>query len=109
MTASITCFVTASNNRRFASSDGPTRPSHYFADILDTIADVEKLTAGKTLATYSNDLATKRAVERSIEIISEAARGIPANLTKTGPKSPGSRSAASAMCSAMSTIGLWTA
>ncbi len=62
--------------------------SHYLADILETIGQLEALVARKTLATYRKDFATKRAVERCIEIISEASRHLPSTLTKHHPDIP---------------------
>ena len=48
------------------------------ADMLDAVEDVEVLIKGVTLAAYNKDFKTRLAVERCIEIISEAARSIPA-------------------------------
>lgn len=62
--------------------------SHYLADMLETIAELEKLVAGKTLAAYRKDFATRRAVERCIEIISEATRHLPASATSEHPEIP---------------------
>lgn len=62
--------------------------SHYLADILDTIGDLEALIGNKSLAAYSKDVRTKRATERCVEIISEAARHLPASLTKQHPEIP---------------------
>ena len=45
--------------------------------ILDAIADVEAFTAGKTLDDYLADRMRRHAVERCLEMISEASRHIP--------------------------------
>jgi uncharacterized protein with HEPN domain len=45
--------------------------------MLDGIADAESFVAGMTLQQYRADNKTRRAVERSLEIISEASRRIP--------------------------------
>jgi uncharacterized protein with HEPN domain len=45
--------------------------------ILDAIADIETFTAGKTFDDYLADNMRRHAVERCLEIISEASRYIP--------------------------------
>jgi uncharacterized protein with HEPN domain len=46
-------------------------------DILENIDAVTEMTAGVDLAVYRGDFKLKRAVERCVEIISEATRHIP--------------------------------
>ena len=57
-------------------------------DILDAIADVERFTAGKSFDVYLADTMLRRAVERSVEIVSEASRHIPAALKDRHPSVP---------------------
>jgi len=64
------------------------KPTPAIQDILDAIEGVENVTAGKTLADYESDWLLKHAVERAIEIISEASRRIPADLRETRPEIP---------------------
>jgi uncharacterized protein with HEPN domain len=45
--------------------------------ILDAIADIETFTAGKTFDEYLADSMRRHAVERCLEIISEASRYLP--------------------------------
>ena len=49
-------------------------------DILDAIRDIESFTAGKTFEDYLAEPMRRRAIERSVEIISEASRHIPDDL-----------------------------
>ena len=53
--------------------------------ILDAIARVETLTAGKDLKAYLADWMMRDAVERNLERVSEASRHIPAALTARHP------------------------
>ena len=48
----------------------------YLFDILENIGRCERLIAGKTEADFEDDFATRLAIERAIEIISEASRHI---------------------------------
>jgi uncharacterized protein with HEPN domain len=48
--------------------------------ILEAINGIQAAIAGKTLDDYSGDWLLKHGVERGIEIISEAARRLPADL-----------------------------
>jgi uncharacterized protein with HEPN domain len=45
--------------------------------ILEAVADVETFTAGKTFDDYLRDSMRRRAVERCLEIVSEASRHVP--------------------------------
>ncbi len=60
--------------------------THYIADILEAIAVVDTATYQKTLEDYQNDSILRFAVERAIEVISEASRGIPDELLATRPE-----------------------
>ena len=46
--------------------------------MLEAILDIERFTAGQTFDAYVADRRNRRAVERGIEIISEASRRVPA-------------------------------
>lgn len=47
--------------------------SAHFRDILEAIENIESFTAGMDLSAYRADLKTKSAVERQMQVISEAA------------------------------------
>jgi uncharacterized protein with HEPN domain len=51
-----------------------------FRHILDAIARIETLTAGKTFEDHAADWVTRDAVERNLERVSEASRHIPSEL-----------------------------
>lgn len=53
------------------------RPEHVLRHIVQAIDSIENHAAGKTLADYQGNELLQRAVERWIEIISEASRSIP--------------------------------
>lgn len=57
-------------------------------DILQMLDDVAALTAGLDLPAYTADFKVKRAVERCIEIVSEASRHIPADEKARFPDVP---------------------
>jgi uncharacterized protein with HEPN domain len=48
--------------------------------ILDAIARIETLTAGKAFEDYAADWVTRDAVERNLERVSEASRHIPSEI-----------------------------
>jgi uncharacterized protein with HEPN domain len=54
--------------------------------ILDAIAAIERLTAGKTLADYSGNPDMAAAIERYIERLSEASRHVPDDLKTSQPQ-----------------------
>ncbi len=56
--------------------------------ILDAIADIEGFTAGKAFDDYAADAMLRRAVERCLEIISEASRHIPPEAKARHPDIP---------------------
>lgn len=53
-------------------------------DIIDAIDGIERAVSGKTFADYEAEWLLQRGVERAIEIISEASRRIPPDLTALG-------------------------
>lgn len=57
-------------------------------DIRDAIERIGRYTAGKDLTTYGRDEFLRDAVERCVEIISEASRQIPTELKQKHPKIP---------------------
>jgi uncharacterized protein with HEPN domain len=61
---------------------------HALDDMAEAIAGIEAATTDKTLSSYSADWLTKRAVERGIEIISEASRALPAEVIAVRPEIP---------------------
>jgi uncharacterized protein with HEPN domain len=54
--------------------------------MLEVIAAIERLTAGKTLADYSGNPDMAAAIERYIERISEASRHLPEDLKTSQPQ-----------------------
>jgi uncharacterized protein with HEPN domain len=48
--------------------------------MLEAILDIEQLTAGRSFESYAAARTTRRAVERCIEIVSEASRRLPQGL-----------------------------
>lgn len=59
-----------------------------FAEILDAIDGIEKHTAGKSLADFKQDWLLRLAVQRALEIISEASRHVPDDLLTLAPDIP---------------------
>jgi uncharacterized protein with HEPN domain len=53
--------------------------------MIDAIAGIESTVAGRTFAGYQQSWPIRRAVERGIEIISEASRHIPEDLKERHP------------------------
>lgn len=58
------------------------------AEILEAIEGIETHTAGKTLADFERDWLLRLAVQRALEIISEACRHIPDELLLSVPDIP---------------------
>jgi uncharacterized protein with HEPN domain len=58
------------------------------SDILENIDAVTEMIEGIELGSYRRDLKLRRAVERCVEIISEASRHIPARLKADYPDHP---------------------
>lgn len=61
---------------------------HALHDILEAIDRVDQVTRGKTLADFEQSWQLRWLVQRAIEIISEASRAIPAELTDTRSEIP---------------------
>ena len=66
----------------------PRRVDHVLHDILEAIERVEEITHGKTLREFAASWQLRWIVQRAIEIISEASRAIPDELTSTQPDIP---------------------
>ena len=62
------------------------RPSLY--DVLTAIDGIEGAIAGKTFEEFKDDWVLRHAIQRGVEIISEACRRIPEALQKTQPDIP---------------------
>jgi uncharacterized protein with HEPN domain len=60
----------------------------YIQDILDSIRDIESFIKGMTFEEFERDRKTINAVVRSIEVIGEAAKKIPAIITARHPAVP---------------------
>lgn len=58
------------------------------AEILEAIVGIEIHTAGKTLTDFQGDWLLRLAIQRALEIISEASRHIPDELLARGPDMP---------------------
>lgn len=58
------------------------------AEMLEAIEGIETHTAGKTLSDFERDWLLKLAVQRALEIVSEAARHIPDELLAVAPDVP---------------------
>lgn len=61
---------------------------HALGDMLAAIEGIETAVAGKTLVDYENDWLLKHAVQRAIEIISEASRALPEDVRNLRPEIP---------------------
>ena len=66
----------------------PRHPRQRLEDIRDAIAATETFTAGRSYADYRLDRMLQLALERNIEIISEASRHIPEDLRSQHPNIP---------------------
>jgi len=64
---------------------------HVIHDILQAIDRVESITRDKTLPDFEKDWQLSWLVQRAIEIISEASRGIPDDLARRHPEIPWSK------------------
>jgi uncharacterized protein with HEPN domain len=58
----------------------PRDPQLVLEQMLEAILDIEQMTASRSFETYAADRPMRRAVERCIEIVSEASRRLPQNL-----------------------------
>jgi uncharacterized protein with HEPN domain len=63
-------------------------PRIVLEQILEAILDIEKITAGRSFEVYAADRPMRRAVERCIEIVSEASRRLPPDLKDRHPAIP---------------------
>jgi len=61
---------------------------HALHDMLEAIDRVEQITLGKTFTDFEKSWEMRWLVQRAIEIISEASRAIPDELTDTRPEIP---------------------
>jgi len=61
---------------------------HALDDMLAAIEGIEATVSGKTLADYQREWTTKHAVQRGIEIISEASRALPDEAGTLHPEIP---------------------
>jgi len=66
----------------------PRDPRVVLEQMLEAILDIEQITAGRTFEAYAADRPTRRAVERCIEIVSEASRRLPPDLKDRHPAIP---------------------
>ena len=66
----------------------PRKVGHAIHDILEAIDRVEQITLGKTLSDFENSWQLRWLVQRAIEIISEASRAVPDDLTSKRPEIP---------------------
>ena len=64
------------------------RFDHALQDILDAIGHVEEETRDQTLSEFKADWRMRYAVQRCIEIISEASRAIPEEMKTAHPEIP---------------------
>jgi len=64
------------------------RDAAYLWDMLDSARTVEQLSSGLDFTQYSNDRRTQLAVERSLEIIGEAAGRVSALFRNAHPEIP---------------------
>jgi uncharacterized protein with HEPN domain len=60
----------------------------YLLDIRDSIHKIEKFTKAYTLSRFADDEKTQLAVVKSLEIIGEAVKKIPATLKRKHPNIP---------------------
>ena len=64
---------------------------HAIHDILEAIGRVQEITRGKTFEEFESSWQLRWLVQRALEIISEASRAIPSDLTSKRPEIPWSR------------------
>ena len=64
------------------------RDAAYLWDMLDAAQMVEQLSSGFDFTQYSNDRRTQLAVERSLEIIGEAANRVSTSFRNAHPEIP---------------------
>ncbi len=66
----------------------PDRVRRILQDMLDEMEGIDTHLARKTFAEYSRNWVLKRAIERSIAIVSEASRRLPEELCASAPDVP---------------------
>jgi uncharacterized protein with HEPN domain len=66
----------------------PERDNAWLLDMLSAAKAVQSFVKGRTYAEYSSDLMLRSAVERQVEIIGEAARGISDVFKSSHPEIP---------------------
>lgn len=66
----------------------PREFRHGLDDMLAAIDGIRDATAGKTFEDYRGDWLLKHAVQRGIEIISEASRTLPSDIRASRPEIP---------------------
>ena len=74
-------------------------------EILEAIDGIEKHTAGKSLTDFKQDWLLRLAIQRALEIISEASRHIPDDLLLLAPDVPWKQFEASAISSGTNITG----
>ena len=68
--------------------DNPAEDSAWLLDMLTAARAVQSFVTGKTFAEYGADLLLRSAVERPVEIIGEAARGMSDSFKRAHPEIP---------------------
>jgi uncharacterized protein with HEPN domain len=76
--------------------------------ILDAIAGIESAIHGKSIDDYSREWLLRHGIQRGIEIVSEAARLLPAEIRATEATIPWAQIMGSATCCGTSTIACQT-
>ena len=66
----------------------PRDPRLVLEQMLEAIADIQQITADRSFEAYAADRPARRAVERCIEIVSEASRRLPPDLKNRHPEIP---------------------
>ena len=81
---------------------------HALDDMREAITGIENAVADRTLYDYKTDWMLNHAIQRGIEIISEASRALPESVRSLRPEIPWPKSAQSAMCCATNITGFPT-
>ena len=68
--------------------DNPAEDSAWLLDMLMAARAVQSFVTGRTYAEYEADLLLRSAVERQVEIIGEAARGMSESFKQAHPEIP---------------------
>jgi uncharacterized protein with HEPN domain len=66
----------------------PRDPRLVLEQMLEAIVDIQQITADRSFEAYAADRPARRAVERCIEIFSEASRRLPPDLKNRHPAIP---------------------